>query len=106
MSITKISAAVCLFAVSTLVQADNHETAMQAGDLPLRMLLVPFEPSVRKRFGDDVMGFYSSMAERATDRLAVHGVKYVNDGSYPSMTLRLNFPGYLDIVRIFSDRSE
>ena len=36
------------------------------------------------------------MAAKATDRLAVHGVKYVNDGSYPSMTLRLNYPGYLD----------
>jgi len=26
----------------------------------------------------------------------VHGVKFVNDGSFPSMTLRLNDPGYLD----------
>ena len=40
--------------------------------------------------------FYDDMAKKATDRLAVHGVKYVNDGSYPSMTLRLNYPGYLD----------
>ncbi len=74
----------------------DHEAAMAEGDLPLRMLLVPFEPTLRKRFGDDFLSFYESMAERATDRLAVHGVKYVNDGSYPSMTLRLNFPGYLD----------
>lgn len=32
MSITKISAAVCLFAVSTLVEADDHEAAMQEYD--------------------------------------------------------------------------
>ncbi|MDP6810433.1 MAG: amidohydrolase [Kiritimatiellia bacterium] len=75
---------------------DDHEQAMAGGKLPLRMLMVPFEPVLRKRFGDDFLEFYQTMAARATDRLAVHGVKYVNDGSYPSMTLRLNFPGYLD----------
>lgn len=75
---------------------DDHEAAMADGSLPLRMLLVPFEPTLRKRFGDDFLKFYEVMAEKATDRLAVHGVKYVNDGSYPSMTLRLNYPGYLD----------
>ena len=74
----------------------DHETAMARGDLPMRMLLVPFEPTLRRRFGDDFLKFYDDMAKKATDRLAVHGVKYVNDGSYPSMTLRLNFPGYLD----------
>ena len=75
---------------------DDHATAMANGDLPLRMFLVPFEPTLRKKFGDDFLKFYAEMADKATDRLAVHGVKYVNDGSYPSMTLRLNYPGYLD----------
>ena len=74
----------------------DHETAMARGDLPMRMLLVPFEPTLRRRFGDDFLKFYDEMAKKATDRLAVHGIKYVNDGSYPSMTLRLKFPGYLD----------
>jgi predicted amidohydrolase YtcJ len=64
--------------------------------LPLRVLLVPFEGRLRKQFGDDFLDFYETMRLKASDRLAVHGVKYVNDGSYPSMTLRLNFPGYLD----------
>ena len=75
---------------------DEHAQAMDRGVLPLRMFLVPFEGSLRRRFGDDFLEFYTTMAAKATDRLAVHGVKYVNDGSYPSMTLRLNFPGYLD----------
>jgi predicted amidohydrolase YtcJ len=64
--------------------------------LPLRVFLVPFEGSLRRRFGEEFLDFYKTMAARGTDRLAVHGVKFVNDGSYPSMTLRLNFPGYLD----------
>lgn len=74
----------------------DHEEAMAAGELPLRVFLVPFEPTLRKRFGDDLFAFYDTMATRATDQLAVHGVKFINDGSYPSMTLRLTFPGYLD----------
>lgn len=75
---------------------DDHATAIEQGTLPLRVLLVPFESALRRRFGDDFLSFYSAMQPRASDRLAVHGVKYVNDGSYPAMTLRLNFPGYLD----------
>jgi len=75
---------------------DDHQTAMEEGLLPMRMLMVPFEGRLRKVFGGDFLEFYERMKAKATDRLAVHGVKYVNDGSYPSMTLRLNFPGYLD----------
>ena len=75
---------------------DDHQRAMDAGLFPLRMLMVPFEGRLKKKFGDEFLDFYAAMKERATDRLAVHGVKFVNDGSYPSMTLRLNFPGYLD----------
>lgn len=75
---------------------DDHVKAMASGDLPLRMLMVPFEGRVRRAFGDDFLEFYNNMRAKSTDRLAIHGVKFVNDGSYPSMTLRLNFPGYLD----------
>lgn len=75
---------------------DDHATAIEQGVLPLRVLLVPFEGSLRRRYGDEFLDFYAAMQAKASDRLAVHGVKYVNDGSYPSMTLRLNYPGYLD----------
>ena len=74
----------------------DHQDAITQGVLPLRMLLVPFEGSLRKRYGEDFPDFYATMKAKATERLAVHGVKYVNDGSYPAMTLRLNYPGYLD----------
>ena len=41
----------------------------QTVDLPMRMLLVPFEPTLRRRFGDDFLSFYDDMAAKATDRL-------------------------------------
>jgi len=75
---------------------DDHARAIDDGLFPLRILMVPFEPRLRRRFGADFLDFYTQMRARATDRLAVHGVKYVNDGSYPAMTLRLKYPGYLD----------
>ncbi len=86
-----------IFGISSMqAEWDDHVTAIEQGVLPLRMLLVPFEGRLRREYGDDIAAYYRSMAAQATDRLAVHGVKYVNDGSYPSMTLRLNYPGYLD----------
>ena len=75
---------------------EDHAAAIEQELLPLRVMLVPFVSRLRKRFGDDFLRFYESMKNKSTDRLAIHGVKFVNDGSYPSMTLRLNFPGYLD----------
>ncbi len=75
---------------------DDHQTAIEQGMLPLRILLVPFEGRLRKQYGDNFLEFYKTMEEKSSERLAVHGVKFVNDGSYPSMTLRLNYPGYLD----------
>lgn len=75
---------------------DEHRTAMQDGTLPLRMLMVPFEPRLRKNFGSDALEYLASKRAEGDERLQTHGVKYVNDGSYPSMTLRLGFPGYLD----------
>ena len=74
----------------------DHANAIEQGILPMRVFLVPFESALRRRYGEDFLKFYSEMQAKATDRLAVHGVKYVNDGSYPAMTLKLNFPGYLD----------
>ena len=72
--------------------------AEMAGDpaFPLRMLLIPFDARLVAKFGADRFDYLNSMRAQGSDKLAVHGVKFINDGSYPSMTLRLNFPGYLD----------
>ena len=75
---------------------DDHEQLVQSGDFPLRMLMVAFDSALVKKYGNDRLDFLKTMAQRNSDQLAVHGVKFVNDGSYPSMTLKLNFPGYLD----------
>lgn len=74
----------------------DHRNAIDDGELPLRALLVPFEPSLRRKYGDDAFHFLAERRSDGDDRLTTHGVKFINDGSYPSMTLQLGSPGYLD----------
>ena len=74
----------------------DYRSAIDEGDLPLRTMLVPFEPSLNKKYGGDALTFHESRRRDGDDRLSVHGVKFINDGSYPSMTLKLGYPGYLD----------
>lgn len=75
---------------------DDHRAAIDEGTFPLRLLLVPFEAGLRRSYGDDMFDYLASKRAEGDNRLTTHGVKYINDGSYPSMTLRLGFPGYLD----------
>ncbi len=75
---------------------DDHRAAIDEGTFPLRISMIPFEPRLRKQYGDDMLDFLASKRAVGDDRLTTHGVKYVNDGSYPSMTLIMNEPGYLD----------
>ncbi|HKF30694.1 MAG TPA: amidohydrolase [Candidatus Binataceae bacterium] len=65
-------------------------------DFPLRMVLVPYEAAIRKRFEEDVAAYVADLDARATDKIRFHGVKFFSDGSYPAMSLRLRPPGYLD----------
>ena len=73
-----------------------HDAAVNAPDFPLRMALVPLENPLYKRHGAGAAEFLGTLAARATDKLFFHGIKYLSDGSFPAMSLRLNFPGYLD----------
>ncbi len=75
---------------------NDHRAAIDEGDLPLRVMLVPFEPSLNRKFGTDALAARDSWVSRGDKRLSVHGVKFINDGSYPSMTLKIGAPGYLD----------
>jgi len=63
---------------------------------PLRMVLVPYEAAIRERFERDAAAFLAELAARSNDRIRFHGVKFFSDGSYPSMSLRLRPPGYLE----------
>lgn len=73
-----------------------HKKVVEAEDFPLRMLLVPLGPGINDAHGKDAPAFLKSLMAKNTDKLAVHGVKFINDGSYPAQTLRLCYPGYLD----------
>ena len=75
---------------------DDHAAAIAEGTFPLRIYMIPFEPKLVRTYGSDMLDFLASKRAQGDDRLNTHGVKYVNDGSYPSMTLVMNAPGYLD----------
>ena len=75
---------------------NDHVSAISEGTFPLRIFMIPFEPKLVKEFGSEMLQFLESKRAEGNDRLNTHGVNYVNDGSYPSMTLVMNEPGYLD----------
>jgi hypothetical protein len=75
---------------------DDHAAAIAEGTFPLRIFMIPFEPKLVRTYGGEMLDFLASKRAEGDDRLNTHGVKYVNDGSYPSMTLVMNSPGYLD----------
>jgi hypothetical protein len=73
-----------------------HDEAVNDPAFPLRMALVPLENPLYKSHGAKAAQFLLDIKERNTDKLFFHGIKYLSDGSFPAMSLRLNFPGYLD----------
>jgi len=74
-----------------------HVDAVNDPGFPLRMALVPLENPLFKTHADKSAEFLLGMAkERNNDKLFLHGIKFLSDGSFPAMSLRLNFPGYLD----------
>lgn len=74
--------------------ADHHRLSLD-DSFPLRVFLVAFEPTLRTKFEDGRFEYLTQKATQNNSRLMVQGIKWINDGSYPSMTLKLNFPGYL-----------
>lgn len=73
-----------------------HAEAINDPSYPLRMALVPLENPLFKKHGARSAEFLLGLKGRETEKLFFHGVKYLSDGSFPAMSLRLNFPGYLD----------
>ncbi len=73
-----------------------QHTVVSDPAFPLRMVLVPYEAAIRKRFETDRASFVADLAARSTDKIRFHGVKFFSDGSYPAMSLRVRPPGYLD----------
>ena len=73
-----------------------HDEAVNDPAFPLRMALVPLENAAYHRLGDKAADWIASLSQRNTDKLFFHGVKYLSDGSFPALSSRLKFPGYLD----------
>jgi predicted amidohydrolase YtcJ len=73
-----------------------HKKVVEDDAFPLRMLLVPLGPPLNAQHGAEAPSYLRKLMASNTDKLAVHGVKFINDGSYPAQTLRLRYPGYLD----------
>lgn len=73
-----------------------HAEAVNDPGFPLRMALVPLENPLYKSHGDKAAEFLLGARSRDSDKLFFHGIKFLSDGSFPAMSLRLNFPGYLD----------
>lgn len=73
-----------------------HKKTVDHPDYPLRMGMVLAEMTLNASHGDKSAAFIKQQSKEDTDKLFVCGVKFVTDGSYPAMSLRLNFPGYLD----------
>ena len=74
----------------------EHQAVVEDPSFPLRMQLVPIEGRIRAEHGDGCAEHLLELQKGNTEKLGFHGVKFVNDGSYPAMTLRLRAPGYLD----------
>lgn len=75
---------------------DLHDRVINAEDYPLRMGLVTLEYPIFTQHGDKAADFLQEQSRKNTAKLFFKGVKYLSDGSFPAMSLRLNFPGYLD----------
>lgn len=73
-----------------------HEQVVLSDDFPLRMGLVALELPMHTKHGDAAVDFLQAQYRRNTPKLFFKGVKYLSDGSFPAMSLRVNFPGYLD----------
>jgi predicted amidohydrolase YtcJ len=60
------------------------------------MFCVPVHARIGAKHAQGGPGHHAELRQRNSDKLAIQGVKFINDGSYPAMTLRLKAPGYLD----------
>lgn len=73
-----------------------YSSTVNEESYPLRMGLVTLENAIHHKHGAKAVDFLLSVLPRSNDKLFFHGIKFLSDGSFPAMSLRVNFPGYLD----------
>lgn len=75
---------------------DLHNHTVNQDDYPVRMALVTSEHILHRHHGGEAANHLLKLHQRNNDKLFFHGVKFLSDGSFPAMSLRMNYPGYLD----------
>lgn len=78
------------------IEWNMYSSTVNEESYPLRMGLVTLENAIHHKHGAKAVDFLLSVMARSNDKLFFHGVKFLSDGSFPAMSLRVNFPGYLD----------
>ncbi|WP_031466567.1 amidohydrolase [Sciscionella sediminilitoris] len=74
-----------------------HDAVYNAADVPVRMGLISYEMTMHDNFGEQAAATLRTWHEHNSPTLFFHGVKFLADGSFPAMSLRTRFPGYLDL---------
>lgn len=77
-------------------ELQDHKEATRDESFPVRMRLTPHGATLIRAHGDNAARFARDLSQHDTDKLYFRGVKFLNDGSFPLMGARVNFPGYLD----------
>ncbi|WP_231443658.1 amidohydrolase [Brevibacterium zhoupengii] len=77
-------------------ELNDHLEIVNHPDFPLRMTMCSAEIAVHKAHGSEAAQFVKDLSQISTDKLHFNGVKVWLDGSYQAMSLRLNYPGYVD----------
>lgn len=78
------------------VEWSLYSQVVNEEDYPARIGLVTLENAIHRDHGSRAADFLLDAAKRNNDKLFFQGVKFLSDGSFPAMSLRVNFPGYLD----------
>lgn len=74
----------------------DTEAAIKDESFALRYRLVPLQSAFARKYGDKQIEAYRELQKKNTDRQFIDGIKFLADGSYPLMSSKVNFPGYLD----------
>ena len=75
---------------------NDTEAAIKDESFALRYRLVPLQSAFARKYGDKQIEAYRELQKKNTDRQFIAGIKFLADGSYPLMSTKVNFPGYLD----------
>ena len=78
------------------IEWNMYSSTVNEESYPLRMGLVTLENAIHHSHGSKAVDFLQSAMGRNNEKLFFHGVKFLSDGSFPAMSLRVNYPGYLD----------